>query len=75
MKIYTLSTIIDINTATFAFSVPKPRLTANGFKTVKPRLLRQVNTAKLKRPAILRPKTPGIRPPRGIGVAPLRRPM
>lgn len=50
---------------TFRFSVPRPRLTAGGFKTAKPRLLRQVNTAKLKRPGILRPKTPGI------GVAPL----
>lgn len=45
--------------ATFAFSVPKPRLTPSGFKTVKPRLLKQANTAKLKRPG-MSIKKPGI---------------
>lgn len=60
---------------TFGFSIPRPRLTVSGFKTAKPRLLKQVNTAKLKRPGILRPKPPSIRPPKGIGAAPLRRPM
>ena len=63
-------TITTLSNAEFAFSVPRPRLGASGFKQVKPRLLRQANTAKLKRPGLPRSLVKKPFMPRPAPIAP-----